>query len=172
MNFTSKAKLGLVASGILTIAAATALIGWVSHLNLAPAPTVTMRDAFATQDSIRTSNGLQIDHKGATLTQSPHLQTNRSEEFQTIAWYNSKHWWKKHAPIVGGAAGGALIGGLAGGGTGAVIGGAAGGGGGYLYKHFKDHDHHPESHHHEESHQYQESHQHHHHDHQLGPESR
>jgi len=127
MNFTSKAKLGLVASGILTIVAATTLIGWARHLNLAPAPTLTMRDAFTRQDSIRTRNHQQIDHKGVALTQSPDLRTDRSECYQTIAWYNSKHWWKKHAPIVGGAAGGKLIGGLAGGGTGAIIGGAAGG---------------------------------------------
>ena len=159
MNFTSNAKLGFVASGILTIAAATALIGWASHLILASAPAVTMHDAFAKQDSIRTTNHLQIDHRGVELTQSSVLGTERSEYYQTIAWYNSKHWWKKHAPIVGGAAGGALIGGLAGGGTGAIIGGAAGGGGGYLYKHFKDHGHHHESHHHEESHHQYDHHQ-------------
>lgn len=61
------------------------------------------------------------------------------------AWYNNKHWWKKHAPIIGGAAGGGLIGGLAGGGKGALIGGAAGAGGGYLYKHLKDKHHHGEA---------------------------
>ena len=55
-----------------------------------------------------------------------------------IHWYNNKYWWKRHAPIIGGAAGGGLIGGLAGGGKGALIGGAAGAGGGYLYKHHKD----------------------------------
>ena len=50
------------------------------------------------------------------------------------AWYKSKHWWKRNAPIVGGAGGGALVGGLVGGGTGAIIGGVAGGGAGYAYK--------------------------------------
>jgi Glycine zipper len=57
-------------------------------------------------------------------------------------WYNNKYWWKRHAPIIGGAAGGGLIGGLAGGGKGALIGGAAGAGGGALYKHYKDKHHH------------------------------
>ncbi len=55
------------------------------------------------------------------------------------SWYKNKHWWKRNAPIVGGAGGGALIGGLAGGGAGALIGGAAGGGGGYLYKRYRNH---------------------------------
>jgi len=75
MNFTSNAKLGFVANGILTIAAATALIGWASHLILAPAPTVTMKEPFAKQDSIRTSNHPQIDHRGVELTQSSVLGT-------------------------------------------------------------------------------------------------
>lgn len=48
-------------------------------------------------------------------------------------------WLKRNAPIVGGAGGGALIGGLAGGGRGALIGGAAGGGGGYAVKKIRDH---------------------------------
>jgi hypothetical protein len=97
MNFTSKAKLGFVAYGILTMAAATALIGWASPLLLAPAPIVTMRDTFAKQDSIRTSDHLQINHRGVALTQSPDLRANRAEYYQPIAWYNSKHWWKKQA---------------------------------------------------------------------------
>ena len=97
MNFTSNAKLGFVASAILAIAAATALIGWVSHLILAPAPTVTMHDAFARQDSIRTSHHLQIDQRGVKLTQFSVLGMERPEYYQTIAWYNSKHWWKKQA---------------------------------------------------------------------------
>ena len=81
MNFTSSAKLGFVASAILTIAAATALIGWANHFILAPAPTVTMHDAFAKQDSIRTSHHLQIDHRGVELTQSSALGTERSEYY-------------------------------------------------------------------------------------------
>jgi hypothetical protein len=60
---------------------------------------------------------------------------------QLAHWYNSKSWWKRHAPLAG-AAGGGLIGGLAGGGKGALIGGAAGAGGGYLYKHYRGHHHH------------------------------
>ena len=59
-----------------------------------------------------------------------------------MAWYKTKHWFKKNAPIIGGAGGGAIIGGLAGGGRGAIIGGAAGGGGGYLYKRLKRNHHH------------------------------
>jgi hypothetical protein len=63
-----------------------------------------------------------------------------SEYYQPVSsWYKNKHWWKRNAPIIGGAGGGALVGGLVGGGTGAIIGGAAGGGGGYLYKRHKDH---------------------------------
>src|SRR5215831_3824399 len=52
-------------------------------------------------------------------------------------WYKSRSWWKKNVPIIGGAAGGAAIGGLVGGGKGALIGGAIGGTGGYLYKRHK-----------------------------------
>jgi len=54
-------------------------------------------------------------------------------------WYKNRRWWKRNAPIVGGAAGGAAIGGLIGGGKGALIGGAVGGTGGYLYKRHKRH---------------------------------
>jgi hypothetical protein len=65
------------------------------------------------------------------------------------AWYKNKQWWKRNAPIIGGAGGGALVGGLLGGGKGALIGGAVGGGGGYLYKRAKrNHDYH-EYHHHQ-----------------------
>ena len=73
-------------------------------------------------------------------------QVATANDFVTVAWYKNKHWWKRNAPIIGGAGGGALVGGLAGGGTGALIGGAAGGGGGYLYKRLKRNHHY---HHHE-----------------------
>jgi Glycine zipper len=55
-------------------------------------------------------------------------------------WYKDRHWWKRNVPIIGGAAGGAAIGGLFGGGKGAIIGGAIGGTGGYLYKRHKRHE--------------------------------
>src|SRR5262245_20909365 len=54
-------------------------------------------------------------------------------------WYKNRRWWKRNAPIIGGAAGGAAIGGLVGGGKGALIGGGIGGTGGYLYKRHKRH---------------------------------
>lgn len=69
-----------------------------------------------------------------TANENPSVQ-------QVSAWYKNKHWWKKNAPIVGGAAGGALIGGLAGGGKGLLIGGAIGGGGGYAYKRLEERHH-------------------------------
>jgi hypothetical protein len=66
------------------------------------------------------------------------LDSSASAYYQPVtAWYKSKHWWKRNAPIVGGAGGGAIVGGLVGGGTGAIIGGAAGGGAGYAYKRLK-----------------------------------
>src|SRR5262245_3518752 len=52
-------------------------------------------------------------------------------------WYKNHSWWKRNVPIIGGAAGGAAIGGLVGGGKGTIIGGAVGGTGGYLYKRHK-----------------------------------
>jgi hypothetical protein len=55
-------------------------------------------------------------------------------------FYKNKGWWKRNAPIIGGAGGGALVGGLVGGGTGALVGGAVGGGGGYLYKRHRRHE--------------------------------
>jgi hypothetical protein len=70
------------------------------------------------------------------LTPAPGFQ---SASVEHISWITSKHWWKRNAPIVGGAGGGALIGGLAGGGTGALIGGAVGAGGGYAYKRYRHH---------------------------------
>jgi uncharacterized protein YcfJ len=69
--------------------------------------------------------------------------TSQPQHYQQARWFKDKHWWKRNAPIIGGAAGGALIGGLAGGGGGALIGGAAGGGGGYLYKRMRRNHHHP-----------------------------
>ena len=115
MNFTPKTNVGAVVRGILTIAVVGLIIGWVNHAVVQESPTSDQRLAL--------SAALGSD------------QTVKPEYYQTISsWYKNKHWWKRNAPIVGGAAGGALIGGLAGGGTGALIGGAVGGGGGYAYK--------------------------------------
>jgi hypothetical protein len=117
----------------------------MSHLTLASAQTIAAKDLLAKQPIIQTSNDLRIV-PAVEQVQAPGVQTVRPKYYQPVAWYNSKRWWKKHAPIVGGAAGGALIGGLAGGGAGALIGGAAGGGGGYLYKRLRHHDHNHHNH--------------------------
>src|SRR4051794_17954878 len=131
MNFTPKINGRTVVSGILTIAA-VGLFGWGSYVAPAPAPIVATQDVFAVQKSFQTSEaGLVVP---AVETFAPGSQMAKPEYYQPVAsWYKSKHWWKRNAPIVGGAGGGALIGGLAGGGKGALIGGAVGGGGGYLY---------------------------------------
>ena len=143
MNFTPKTSVGPVVSGILTIAV-VGLIGWVSRDASSPPPLARAPAAFAMQESFQTS-GLVPIVPAVELSPGPGSQTVRPEYYRPVsAWYKNKHWWKKNAPIVGGAAGGALIGGLAGGGKGALIGGAAGGGGGYLYKRLRHHhrDHH------------------------------
>lgn len=136
MNFIPKTNVGLAVSGILAIAV-VGLIGWVSRVASAPPPIVATWDAFAIQDSLQTSDPVPIV-SAVELAPGPGLQTAKPDYYQPIsAWYKSKRWWKRNAPIIGGAAGGALIGGLAGGGKGALIGGAAGEGGGYLYKRLK-----------------------------------
>ena len=150
MDFTPKTKGRPVACGVLAITA-VGLIGWVSHLILSPAPIVATQDVFAGRSSLQTIDHLQNVPAedsarvwGLAMTRHPYYQP-------ISAWYKSKGWWRKNAPIVGGAGAGALIGGLAGGGKGALIGGAAGGGGGYLYKHLKQrHD----QHHHNVKHRY------------------
>jgi hypothetical protein len=138
MNFTPKISVGPVVSGILTIAV-VGMIGSVSHVAPAPAPIVAAQDVFAVQESFQTSDRLPIV-PAVELIPAPGVQTARPQYQPISSWYKSKHWWKRNAPIVGGAGGGALIGGLAGGGTGALIGGAAGGGGGYLYKRYRHHN--------------------------------
>jgi hypothetical protein len=129
MNFTPKTNVGPVVRGILTIAV-VGLIGWVSHFGPTSAPIAATQSPIAVQESFQNDRALAVEPAPALG-----LQTAKSEYYQPIsAWYKNKHWWKRNAPIVGGAAGGALIGGFVGGGKGALIGGAAGGGGGYLYK--------------------------------------
>ncbi len=133
MNFTPKVNVKTIAGGILTIAVVM-LIAWVSHV--VPAPVVAGHDAF---QSLQTSIPAPV---------VPAVELGQTSGYQTIAWYKNKSWWKRNAPIIGGAGGGALLGGLVGGGKGALIGGAAGGGGGYLYKRYRHHHPHPHPHHH------------------------
>jgi hypothetical protein len=142
MKFTPKTKAGL-ASAVLA-AAGLGGMAWLSGAAPAPAPIAATKDALAVQDSFQPYGRAAIipavELVQAATPQGATPQNNYN--IHMSAWYNNKHWWKKHAPIIGGAAGGGLIGGLAGGGKGALIGGAAGAGGGYLYKHLRDHNHH------------------------------
>ena len=129
MNFTPKNSVRWVLCTILTIAV-VGLIGW--DRQIATAPVVPAQNTFAAERSLPTNVLLASDPQPAG-----------SVSYQPVSsWYKNKHWWKRNAPIVGGAGGGALVGGLAGGGTGALVGGAVGGGGGYLYKRHKEHHHH------------------------------
>ena len=126
MNFTPKKS--LVLSGIL-IAAMTAS---VRPAAAAPAAAVQVTPAVA--------RSFQANAEAAP---APDLQMVGNAYYQPVSsWYKNKHWWKRNAPIVGGAGGGALVGGLVGGGTGALVGGAIGGGGGYLYKRSTHHHNH------------------------------
>src|SRR5262249_784987 len=129
MNFTPKVFVRPVTS-VLAIAV-VGLIVWVGQFVPARAQFAATQDSFIAQGYPQTSGDLQI---------APAVYWGQEPGFQTYqpvsSWYKNKHWWKRNAPIVGGAAGGALIGGLAGGGTGALVGGAVGGGGGALYKHY------------------------------------
>jgi hypothetical protein len=139
MNFTPKTNVGPVVRGILTIAVVGLIGWWVSNIAPAPAPIAATQNAFPVQESLQAHDYVPAVEPAPALG----LQTARPEYYQPISWYKSKHWWKRNAPIVGGAGGGALIGGLAGGGKGALIGGAVGGGGGYLYKRSRhNHRHH------------------------------
>jgi len=126
MKITPKINLRTV----VLIIAVVGLIGWVSHVALAPPPIAATSGRIAAREFSQPSAIVPA----VELIPAPPLQAAGPEYYQLAAWYNNKHWWKRNAPIVGGAAGGALIGGLAGGGKGVLIGGAAGGGGGYLYK--------------------------------------
>jgi hypothetical protein len=126
MNFTSKIKVGILIIAVAAIAA------WGSHAGFAP--------MVAQQHSISVEEPYRLNSL-VWFIPAPSFQQARSDYYQPVtAWYKNKHWWKKNAPIVGGAGGGALVGGLLGGGKGALIGGAVGGGGGYLYK--RHHSHH------------------------------
>jgi hypothetical protein len=132
MNFTPKKSVTSVISGILTVTV-VGLLGWVYQV--APGPIVAVQQTDTVQQSLQTSSAVPL----LAAAENPAMS---GYSYQPVSsWYKNKHWWKRNAPIVGGAGGGALIGGLAGGGTGAVIGGAAGAGGGALYKHYS-HRHH------------------------------
>jgi hypothetical protein len=126
MHFTPKLEIRHAVLGILAIAV-VGLILPLSHLAPPPPPVATK--------AVLVSPAVE-------LIPSADFRTAGPEYFQLVHWYNSKHWWKRNAPIVGGAGGGALIGGLAGGGTGALVGGAVGGAGGYAYKHYHHRHHH------------------------------
>ena len=139
MNFTSRINTASVISGFLIIVLA-GLIGWVHHVVSVPAPMHPEQYTFANQNSFPMSDAGRL---APEVTPTPAFQTPGGAYYQPVAsWYKNKHWWKRNAPIVGGAGGGALVGGLVGGGTGALIGGAVGGGGGYVYKRSRHHHYH------------------------------
>jgi len=138
MNFTPKSGIRPVTYGILTIAV-VGLIGWAAHVAPPSAPITATQHAFAVQGSLQSGAYLPVV-PAVQITELTGLETARSTDYQTAS-YKSKHWWKRNAPIIGGAGGGALVGGLLGGGTGALVGGAVGGGGGYLYKRSRRHHH-------------------------------
>lgn len=137
MIFTSKSG-GKAIAGVF-LATALVMNGWAGYVN----PTRTRTQvAFAQQESFQT-NERSLTVPALLQAQAPGPHTALVGLQHEKAWYKNKHWWKRNAPIIGGAGGGAIIGGLAGGGKGAIIGGAAGGGGGYVYKRLK-HGHHHE----------------------------
>ena len=117
---------------VLALAGFTMVAG-VPKGQIAPAPVVPTQNTFVVEKSLP---------KNVVFTSDP--QAAGSFSYQPVSsWYKNKHWWKRNAPIIGGAGGGALVGGLVGGGAGALVGGAVGGGGGYLYKrHNEHHQHH------------------------------
>jgi Glycine zipper len=126
-----------VASGLLAITVAGST-GRVAYVPPESARIVATQEALGSQTADRIPVIPTVE-----LIPAGRSQKTMPDNYETAsAWYKSKRWWKRNAPIIGGAAGGGLIGGLAGGGTGAVIGGAVGGGGGYLYKHMKERKYH------------------------------
>lgn len=140
MEFTEKKNGKFVFTGILAIAA-LALIAWVTSVGPAPSVIAAGPGLSAVPGTFQ-SNGPASIVSAVDVTPATRLASASPQYYYqpVTAWYKNKHWWKKNAPIVGGAGGGALIGGLAGGGKGALIGGAIGGGGGYAYKRIKRHE--------------------------------
>jgi hypothetical protein len=148
MSFTPKIESRPVVRGILTIAV-VGLIGLAGQFVPKLTPIGAAGESYALQQIYRAGNEVPLVYAVETLPAAG-VEGTMPNYYQPVShWYKSKHWWKRNAPIIGGAGGGALIGGLAGGGTGALIGGAVGGGGGYAYKRLS----HRHNHHH---HQYQQ----------------
>jgi outer membrane lipoprotein SlyB len=117
---------------VLALAGVTMLGGYPGwDRQITPAPVVPTQNTSVVERSLPMNVFLAFDPQAAG-----------SISYQPVSWYKNKHWWKRNAPIIGGAGGGALVGGLIGGGAGAVVGGAVGGGGGYLYKRHKEHHYH------------------------------
>ena len=161
MKFTPQSNTGAVIGGVLAIAMGLAGIGR-SAVRSSVDPSQASLDQRAAEewDTGRVQLTPAVDWAPARAA-----GTAQQEDYRPVSsWYKSKHWWKKNAPIIGGAAGGAVVGGLVGGGHGALIGGALGAGGGYAYKRLKHHHSEPAYRHstheyHQGSHPY---HQHHH----------
>jgi hypothetical protein len=140
MSFTTKIESRAVVRGILTIAV-VGLIGLAGQFVPKLTPIGPTGDTYALQQIYRAGNQVPLVYAVQTMP-AVGVEGTTPNYYQPVShWYSNKHWWKRNAPIIGGAGGGALIGGLAGGGTGALIGGAAGGGAGYAYKRLS-HDHH------------------------------
>ena len=121
--------------------AVAGVVGLAGLVQSSSTPVVATQNPIGAA-ALQRSNAVLI-LPAAEMARTPAVQMVQPKYELATAWYKNKSWWKRNAPIVGGAAGGALIGGLAGGGKGVLIGGAAGGGGGYLYKRLK----HPKHHH-------------------------
>ena len=101
MNFTPKIYLAVLGA----ILAPGVAIGWqTSHTSQPSRSPVVAQDAFV------------------AVIPAVQLGTATGIYQPVKSWYKRKSWWKKNAPVIGGAGGGALVGGLVGGGTGAVIG--------------------------------------------------
>src|SRR5689334_12363904 len=91
MNFTPKIYIAVLGA-ILALGVA---IGWKSsHAPRAFQPTVAAQDAY--------------------VAVIPAIQLGSPNDYYlpVSSWYKNKSWWKKHGPVVGGAGGGALVGGL------------------------------------------------------------
>jgi hypothetical protein len=125
MNFTPKNSVRSAIAVILTIA----VVGWIGWVRQTAPIVATTRDADAAVWSFQSNSSARI----VPAVYNPDAS---GYSYELVSSYKTKHWFKRNAPILGGAGGGALIGGLAGGGTGALIGGGIGAGGGALYKHY------------------------------------
>jgi hypothetical protein len=110
--------------------AVVGLIGLASQFVPKLTPIGATGESYALQKIYRASGEAPLVFAVETMSAGA-----QGTYYQPVSsWYKNKHWWKRNGPIVGGAGGGLLIGGLVGGGKGALIGGAVGGGGGYAYK--------------------------------------